>query len=80
MSEKSRHFVFFSILFVACILGSIAIFVFAVGMETGNNIVNDTMTMLIRNSIWVLLLFGTFNACVWLIYRQQRRKLMAKKG
>lgn len=62
--------IFFTILFISCLLGSIGIFIVAVGIETGNRIVVDTMTKLIANAGWVIALFGIFNVCVWLVYRK----------
>jgi hypothetical protein len=74
--EKSpkQNVVFFSILFAACILGSIGIFIFAVGLETGNRIVNFTMTTLIENAAAILVLFGLFNAFVLGIYLKNKKK------
>lgn len=74
--EKSpkQNIVFFTILFTACILGSIGIFIFAVGLETGNKIVNFTMKTLIENAAIVFILFGVFNAIVFWIYMSNKKK------
>ena len=66
--------VFFTILFTACILGSIGIFIFAVGLETGNRIVNFTMRALIENAAMVFVLFGIFNALVLWVYASNKKK------
>ena len=75
-SEKTpkQNVVFFTILFTACILGSIGIFIFAVGLETGNRIVNFTMKTLIENVMIILVLFGTFNAVILGIYLKNKKK------
>jgi hypothetical protein len=75
-SEKTskQNVVFFAILFTACILGSIGIFVFAVGLETGNRIVNFTMKTLIENVVVILILFGIFNAIIFWIYMTHKKK------
>jgi hypothetical protein len=74
--EKSpkQNAVFFAILFTACILGSIGIFIFAVGLETGNRIVNFTMKTLIENAAIVFILFGIFNLIVFGIYVKSKKK------
>ena len=74
--EKSpqQNVVFFSILFAACILGSIGIFIFAVGLETGNRIVNFTMKTLLENALVILVLLGLFNAFVLGMYFQNKKK------
>jgi hypothetical protein len=74
--EKSpqQNVVFFTILFTACILGSIGIFIFAVGLETGNRIVNFTMKSLIEHAAIVLTLFGLFNVVVFLVYLKHKKK------
>ena len=69
----NRHIVFFTVLFTACILGSIGIFIFAVGLETGNRIVNFTMKTLIENATVVLLLFSLFNVVVFWVYLKGRK-------
>ncbi len=69
-----QNIVFFIFLFVTCVLGSIGIFIFGVGMETGNRIVSDVMTLLVANAGWVFGLFGLFNVMIWLIYRKGRRQ------
>ena len=70
----NRHLVFFTILFAACILGSMGIFIFAVGLETGNRVVNFTMKTLIENATVILLLFGLFNLIVFWVYLTHKKK------
>ena len=74
--EKSpkQNVVFFTILFAACILGSVGIFIFAVGLETGNRIVNFTMKSLIENALVVFILLGIFNAIVFWVYLKYKKK------
>lgn len=76
LQDKSpqQHAVFFTILFTACIVGSIAIFLFAVGLETGNRIVNFTMRTLLENSLIVVGLVIVFNAAVFLVYLKNKKK------
>ena len=76
LEEKSpkQNIAFFTILFAACILGSIGIFIFAVGLETGNRIVNFTMKTLIENAMIVFILFGLFNAVVVWVYMKNKKK------
>ncbi|MBI3601975.1 MAG: hypothetical protein HY209_03685 [Candidatus Omnitrophica bacterium] len=71
----ANRWIFFTILFAACILGSIGIFIFAVGLETGNRIVNFTMKALIEHATAVLVLFGIFNIIVFCIYVKVRKNL-----
>src|SRR5690242_4813612 len=73
-TSPKQNIVFFTILFAACILGSIGIFIFAVGLETGNRIVNFTMQTLIENAMVILALFGIFNALVFWIYLKNKKK------
>ena len=68
-----QNIVLFTVLFVSCIIGSIAIFLFGVGMETGNPIVRNVMKVLVANVFWVLAGFVLFNALMFWIYRLGKR-------
>ena len=70
-----QNIVCFSVLFVSCIVGSIAIFLFGVGMETGNPIVRSVMKVLVENVFLVLAAFVFFNALMFWVYRLGKRKL-----
>lgn len=70
----AHRIIFFTILFTACVLGSIGIFIFAVGLETGNRIVSFTMRSLLENATAVFVLFGIFNALVFWIYMKNKKK------
>jgi hypothetical protein len=70
----TNRVIFFTILFAACILGSIGIFMFAVGLETGNRIVTFTMRSLIENASVIFILFGVFNAFVFWFYLKNKQK------
>ncbi len=70
-----RHLITFSVMFIACLLGSAAIFIMAVGLETGNPIINNVMRLLIDNAIWVFGAFGIVNLMIWLIYQKQKGKV-----
>ncbi len=72
-SLVANRWIFFTILFAACILGSVGIFIFAVGLETGNRIVNFTMKTLIEHATVVFVLFGIFNALVFWVYMKGRK-------
>ena len=69
-----QNIVFFTVLFASCIIGSIAIFLFGVGMETGNPIVRNCMKVLVENVFWVMAGFVLFNALIFWIYRLGKRR------
>lgn len=70
----ANRIIFFTVLFTACVLGSVGIFIFAVGLETGNRIVSFTMQTLLENATVVFVLFGIFNTIVFWIYMKNRKK------
>ena len=53
MKPTFRHTLVFTWMFTACLAGSVAIFMFAVGMETGNKIINQAMAALIEHAFVV---------------------------
>ena len=73
VAAASRDLIFFTVLFLACIIGSIAIFLFGVGMETGDPIVRNVMKVLVANSFWVFVAFMLFNAAVFGTYRLRKK-------
>ena len=72
--DPKQNIVLFTVLFVSCIVGSIAIFLFGVGMETGNPIVRNVMTVLVENVFLVLAVFVLFNVLMFWLYRLGRQK------
>ena len=75
MATARGNFIFFTALFSACIIGSIAIFLFGVGMETGDPIVRHVMEVLVANALLVIITFVLFNALMFWIYRLGKRKI-----
>lgn len=69
---------FFLSMFVACVGGSIGIFVFAVGLEIAHPIVEDMMKALLEHAGIILGLFVLFNLVIYAIWakwiRQSARK------
>lgn len=66
--------VFCTFLFITCLVGSIAIFVFAVGLETADPIINHVMTVLIENAVLVVAAFGLFNSfLLWSYFRNKKK-------
>ena len=73
-SSAARNFCMFALMFVTCLLGSVAIFVFAVGMETGNKVSNAMMSYLVANATLVLAAFVFFNVFVFFVYTCNKNK------
>ena len=73
MKPTVRHALDFAFMFTACLVGSVAIFIFAVGMETGNNAINQMMRSLVDNVMWVLAAFVFFNVFMFLIYFRNKK-------
>lgn len=72
--SPQQHAVFFTILFTACMVGSVGIFFFAVGLETGNRVVNFAMRTLLENAMIVVGLVAVFNVAVFMVYLKNKKK------
>ena len=73
-TSNKQNTVFFTVLFTACIAGSIAIFLFGVGMETGDPIVRNVMKVLLKNTFLVMVAFVLFNAAIlWTYWLRKQR-------
>jgi hypothetical protein len=68
----AHNLLMFIIMFSLCIIGSIGIFVFAVGMETGDKIVESMMTSLIEHAAYVIGLFVLFNLLILGMYWKRK--------
>ena len=71
MDQRQRvsDFLFFLFLFVACLLGSFGILIFAVGLETGNKIIQTVMQSLLDQASVVIILFLVFNLIIVGFYK-----------
>ena len=63
--------IFFIFLFATCIAGSVGIFLFAVGMESGHPIVVGAMKALLDNFYLVFFSLLFFNVVIFYIYKQR---------
>jgi len=73
--KTSRYqFVFFVVLFIACVLGSISVFIFPMSLIKGNHLIHITKKDFIENLGGVVLLFGVFNVIVFCIYLMNKKK------
>ena len=72
--STAHNFVAFMIMFASCIIGSIAIFCFAIGMETGNRIVTSMMAALVEHAAYVIGLFILFNIVIIGMYWKRKGK------
>ena len=71
-TKTFKDFIFFLTLFVVCIVGSIGIFIFAVGLESGNAIVVGAMKALLDNFYLIFFSLLLFNLFIFLIYKRKR--------
>ena len=79
-SKPSRqNIIFFTVMFAACIIGSVAIFLFAVGIEVGDPIIRTVMEVLVKNFALVLVAFGAFNAAVFGAYWLRQKNVKGEK-
>lgn len=67
-----RDAVFFAFLFIICVAGSVAVLWFAVGVESGNQIVKDFMRVLLENAVWIVLALILFNIFLVMSYSKKR--------
>ena len=70
--KNLKDIIFFAAMFVLCILGSIGIFIFAVGIESGNRIIVGAMQSLLDNFYLVFFSLLFFNVVIFYIYKQNR--------
>lgn len=74
LKSKLYNAVMFSIMFIACLIGSVAILVIAVGLETGNKIVNGMMQSLVEYAFYVIAAFVFFNIFVFWVYSKNSKR------
>ena len=66
-----KDLIFFTFLFVVCIAGSVGIFLFAVGLDTGHPIVVGAMKALLENFYLVFFSLLFFNVILFYIYKNR---------
>lgn len=68
-----KDVVTFILMFAVCIVGAVGIFVFAIGLENGNRVVNQAMQTLIDNA-WSVIIFLVFiNVVVLAVWRFKKK-------
>ena len=68
----SKDAVFFILLFILCVVGSIGIFWFAVGIENGNVIMKNFLRSLLDNAVGIVAALLLFN--VFLVFYYSRKR------
>lgn len=67
-----RDAVFFALLIIICVAGSVAVLWFAVGVESGNQIIKDFMRALLDNAVGIVLALILFNILLVMFYSKKR--------
>jgi hypothetical protein len=67
-----RDILFFAFLIVVCVLGSAGIFWFAVGIESGNRIMEGFMRSLLGNAVGIVVALLLFNIFLVFFYSKKR--------
>jgi hypothetical protein len=67
-----REIVFFAFLLILCVAGSVGIFWFAVGVESGNRIMEGFMRSLLDNAVGIVGILLLFNIFLVLYYSKKR--------
>ena len=70
--KNLKDLIFFATLFFICIVGSIGIFLFAVGLDAGHPIVVGAMKALLDNFYLVFFSLLFFNVLIFYIYKQRK--------
>lgn len=69
---STRDALFFMFLFIVCVIGSVAVLWFAVGVENGNRIVKDFMRALLDNAVGIVAALILFNVFLVFYYSKKR--------
>ena len=72
--KSLKDLIFFLSLFFICMIGSVGIFVFAVGLETGHPIIIAAMRSLMDNFYLVFFSLLFFNVAIFYLYKQSQSK------
>ena len=72
--KNIKDLIFFVFLFLVCIIGSVGIFLFAVGIETGHPIIIAAMRSLLDNFYLVFFSLLFFNGVIFYLYKQGQPK------
>jgi hypothetical protein len=67
-----KELAFFVFLLVLCAAGSIGIFWFAVGVESGNRIMEGFMRSLLHNAVAIVIILLMFNILLVWFYSRKR--------
>jgi hypothetical protein len=76
MTQPYRKFtpkdlVFFVFLLIVCVIGSVGIFWFAVGVESGNRIIEGFMKSLLNNAVGIVAVLLLCNVFLVLYYKKR---------
>ena len=71
--KNIKDLIFFICLFLICIAGSVVIFLFAVGIESGHPIVVGAMKALLENFYLVFFSLLFFNVILFYIYKNRNK-------
>jgi hypothetical protein len=64
----AKELLFFVFLLVVCVVGSVGIFWFAVGVESGNRIIKGFMQSLMGNAVGIVAVLLVFNILLVVYY------------
>lgn len=71
---STKDAIFFLLLFVLCLAGSVAVLWFAVGVESGNLIIQDFLRSLLDNATGIVIALMGFNILLVLYFSKHRSK------
>lgn len=67
-----KEVLFFLFLFILCVAGSVGIFWFAVGIENGNRIIQNSLKALLDNAVGIVVILLLFNLFLAVYYSKRR--------
>ena len=68
----SKDLIFFLFLLLLCVAGSVGIFWFAVGVESGNRIIQGFMGSMLHNAVGIVGVLLLFNIFLVVYYSKKR--------